>query len=236
MAGSPEAPIAGLSGFASVAGVSMFYSLDTPDLPPACESWLLHERHPRPDGPPRVRDAYRHLRCRKCNRVDEPAALSAGVVADFRPPPLNVDAFTTNDWFLVVTRRAYDTLLGVPGLDVAALPAPASPGHLVLFPKRQFHPPPDARVYTPVELPQPGDAFQVRGGCRGCGRRQTTFRLHWLDIPADVVLAGAMVEPGWPGVSVTWIASQAVVDAIRGAGLTGWTIRPADADKDLRWG
>lgn len=215
----------------------MFYSLSTPDLSPAREAFLLLERHPPRDGPPRVRGAYRHLACRRCDRVNELAALRAGVVADFRPPPLKADALTTADGFLVVTRRAHDALLAVPGLGVHAFPVPASPGHVVLFPERQFHPPPDARVYTPVEPPQPGDAFQVRGRpCRGCDRRPATFWLHRLDVPADVVLAGAMVEAGRHGVLVTWIASQAVADAIRGAGLTGWVIRPADADKDTRWG
>lgn len=127
---------------------NMFFGLRTPDLSSAQEVWLLHERHPRPDGPPRVRNIYRDFVCRKCSRVDELAALNAGVVAEFRPPPTSLDAITTCDQFLIVTLRAHDALADVPGLDVHAYPVPASSGHAVLFPKRQIRAAPDATVYT----------------------------------------------------------------------------------------
>ncbi|HEV7279774.1 MAG TPA: hypothetical protein VGN57_06125 [Pirellulaceae bacterium] len=211
-----------------------FFSIGTLELPPPHESWLLYERQPPGDGPPELRPAYRGLQCRKCRRVDELQALQSGIHPEFRPPLSGVEAQTTDDGFLVVTRRVVEALLAIPSLDVRRFPVPASPDHFVLVPKRQFHPPLDARLYTPIEPPDPGDAFQVRGRrCARCQRhRTTTFWLERFEIPADVVLAGAMVEIGFPGVSVCWIASQAVADALRG--FSGFDIKPADARLRLR--
>lgn len=201
----------------------MFFSLDT--LGPAQEPWLLYERDPA--GRPRARDVYRRFVCRRCGRMNELAALATGVPVDFRPAPGGRDAASTADYHLLVTQKALDVLRAVPGTEVHAFPVPASPDHWVLFPARQLRPPADARLYTPVEPAEPGEGFQVRGrACAGCGRhRQVTLRPEWLEVPADVVLAGAMVEVGWPGVAVTWIGSEAIANAIRRTGLTGWTLR-----------
>ncbi len=215
----------------------MFYSIHTRDLPARHEVFLLRERDPPRTGPLRFRSMYADLVCRKCHRVNEWAALNRGVSDEFALPPLKRDAITTCDDFLVVTKRLHDALARVPGLDVHTFKVPSSPDHIVLFPKRQFHPPPDARVYTPVEPPQLGDAFQVRGRpCRKCGRiGMMTFWLHWFNVPPDVVLAGAMIEVGRPGVSIEWIASQAVGDVITQGRFTGLSIQRQDEYKDLRW-
>ena len=205
-----------------------FYFIRTPDLPPPHESWLLHERQPPGDGPVLLRPVYRDMQCRKCRRVDELQALQSGVDPEFRPPLSGVDAQTTDDLFLLVTRRVVEALLAIPSLDFHRFPVPASPDRYVLFPKRQLHPPLDARLYTPIERPDPGDAFHVRGRrCPRCQRyRMTTLWPERLEIPPDVVLAGAMVEVGSPGVSVCWIASQEVAEALRG--FRGLAIRSPD--------
>lgn len=214
----------------------MFYSIHTRDLPARHEAFLLQKRDPPRTASFRFRSMYADLVCRKCNRVNELAALTRGISHKF-VVPLHRDAITTCDHFLVVTQRLHDVLIRVPGLEVHSFAVPSSPDHLVLFPKRQFHPPPDARLYTPVEPPQLGDAFQVRGHpCRKCGRiRSMTFWPHWFSVPPDVVLAGAMIEVGRPGVSIEWIASQAVVDVIQQEEFTGLSIRRQDAYRDLRW-
>ena len=162
--------------------------------------------------------------------MDKFAALTRGISDEFRLPQLKGDAITTGDSFLVVTRRMHDALAKVPGLELHTFTVPSSPDYLVLFPKRQFHPPPEARLYKPLEPARPGDAFQVRGQpCPKCGRiRRMTFWARWFDVPADTVLAGAMIEVGHPGVSVWWIASQTVVDVITKGGFTGWSIRRMD--------
>lgn len=194
-----------------------FYFISTPDLPPPHESWLLHERQPPGDGPIVLRPAYREMQCRKCRRVDELQALQSGIDPEFQPPLSDQDAQRTDDGFLVVTHRVVEALFAIPALDVHRFPVPASPDWFVLFPRRQFHPPLDARLYTPIEPPDPGDAFHVRGRrCPRCQRyRMTTLWPERLELPADVVLAGAMVEVGSPGVSTWWIASHEVAETLR---------------------
>jgi hypothetical protein len=214
----------------------MFYSLDTQELPSPVEAWLLRQREPAPNGPPEIRPEYRDLMCGKCKRPDELACLERGISPDFRPPVLTTDAFTTDDRFLVLSARAREVLLSVRGLTARFYEVPSS-DWFVVYPERRFCAPCDARLYTPIEPPQPGDAFQVRGKpCRKCGRIQAmTFWLHWFRVPDDVVLAGAMVEVGHPGVSVNWIASQDVVDAIKSSQMAGWSIEAVEAHSGLTW-
>ena len=109
---------------------------------------MVQERHPPRTGPFRFRPAYVDLVCHKCNRVDKFAALTRGISDEFRLPHLKGDAITTGDSFLIVTRRMHDALAKVPGLELHTFTVPSSPEYLVLFPKQQFHPPPEARLYT----------------------------------------------------------------------------------------
>lgn len=213
----------------------IFYELVLPDLPARIEAWLFYERSTEAPRRPEVRTEYRDLVCRKCGRFDELAALDRGLSKGVKVPPIRRDAIPTNDGFVLVSTRAREVLLSVPGLTVRFFEIPSS-NYFVIYPDRLFVAPPNARLYTPIEPPQPGDAFQVRGRpCRKCGRiRAMTFWLHWFDVPEDVVLVGAQIEcrtPAW----ICWIASQAVVDAIKANRLTGWIIRRTDADSEIRW-
>ena len=209
----------------------MFFTLDTPDPPQTHESWLLYDRDPA--GRPRVRDVYRRLACRRCGRVDEPTALTAGVPADFRPPPGGRDAASTADYHLVVTQRGARRPARGPGSR-----SPRVPGAGVPWPLGAVPGPTDPTADRRPAV-HPGRAGRARGrvpgpgpACAACGRpRQVTLRPEWLEVPADVVLAGAMVEVGWPGVAVTWVGSEAVADAVRRVGLTGWTLRPVRAGR-----
>lgn len=198
-----------------------FYSLYAGQTYEDC--WVLWENPA--DAPFRIREEYHDLACPACGRLDTLAALQRGIGRDVKGPVSRVDAEDSQDAVRLVSRRARDVLEAVPGVDVHFFPLPGDPRYFAMHPKHMFYPPPDARLYGPVEKPTPGEAFQVRGApCPKCKRPKcTTFVTMWFVPPPETVLAAASVEVG-DVEGISWIGSQAVVDAIRKNKLTGWRI------------
>ena|SRR6516165_8929705 len=92
-----------------------------------------------------------------------------------------------------------------------------------MFPSEPTSPPNDGRFYTPVEPPDFGDPFCKGYPCRKCKRFcWATITSEWFTVPKGVVFSGIALQKEF--LSIVWIGSQEVFDAIKKADLRGWQI------------
>ena len=163
-----------------------------------------------------LRKKYLDLVCEKCGKIDVSAALRRKIDQDVIPPG-KCDAIESNDNMLIVSAKVQKALRSVPGLKAKFIPLPGASDFAVMYPTQILGPPAGGKK---------GPVFQPRGtSCKACGRfKQVTFAAKKFSVPGDVVLGAILLEcPKRPHL-ITWIASQAVVDAIKADGLTGWRI------------
>lgn len=199
-----------------------YHLLDTRDLRGGF--WVFYE--PQPKSRPVLRPEYGDLQCKRCKKLDGWAALRRGISPGIPARASRRDAVESDDGVLVVSSRSKNVLESVPGVEAEFFPFPASPDYWAVLPVRTFYPPPDGRIYTPIEPRTEGEPFQLRSrACKKCGRfKEVTFNWEWFAVPDDVVLAGVVLEePSW-ACDICWIASDEVADAIEAAGLSGWWI------------
>ena len=171
------------------------------------------------DGPRRPKGIYADLRCRRCGKLDEVAAISRGI-----DPSLTIqsgrDFIGTMDGMKVGGKRAKEAFEeeGIRGIRYIPLPGH---NHWVLWP--------EVRVRTDLNLA----GFQLEGRkCGLCGRYpEVLVGPLWpsLDVPEDpMVVFASEVWNEDPIGRVLWLfAQEPVAKALKKRRLSGLEINPA---------
>lgn len=197
-----------------------FYVLETRSC--SRDFWVFYRDNE--DGYLTLRAEYQDLVCGKCGKFDVLSALKRGISPDVAPP-WKRDSLVSDDHMLVVSAKTKEVLKSVNRLKAKFFPLPGASEFSIVHPVHILTPPADGKK---------GPVFQPRGRpCGECGRfKQVTYVRERFSVPRDVVFACLALEcPKRPPLTV-WIGSQAVVDAIKNAGLTGWSITTAKFKQD----
>jgi hypothetical protein len=190
--------------------------------------WVFHARVS--DTKVQLRPEYRDLVTPCCGRGDKLAALERGIHSSVRGPRNRCDAAYSRDLVDLVSRRCLEVLDKVAPGTLRRFQLPGDKDYYAVYPVRILCPPDSASVpaYPITEFRwRRGDVFRrdEGGRCPVCGRDYVACNDEEYRVPDDVTLAAMLIDQPNCFTWFSWIANDAVVNALEKAKLRGWRIK-----------